>query len=174
MKNPANDNEDVKNIPRASTTPSVTSTPRGVILPRLVPRDHIFSQSSNQVRVRHQYDKRIFWLLLKYDWFHLFLRGSITQAIFIMLGTWTGMILAFAAIYMAIDDNHPDKNCGLTEPPETKISFHGAFAFSLETCKYQRKVSHLLIPFDSIRFDLMRLVVISLLLILQIRPINRS
>jgi hypothetical protein len=138
MKNfhPSSHKNDVENIPAASIAPITTGTPRSVPLPRLVDRNRIFSQSSNDVKIQHQYDGRIFWLMLKYDWFHLFLRGSIFQAIFVLLGTWTGMILVFAGIYMVIDDNDPNKNCGLATPPEV-ISYHGAFAFSLETCKFK-------------------------------------
>jgi hypothetical protein len=143
MNNNPNDKDDVENILPASSAPVVTTgNPRDSMnstsntIPRLVTRNRIFSQSGNQVRVRHQYDGRIFWLMLKYDWFHLFLRGSIFQAMFILLGTWTGMISLFAGIYESIDRNTPGKNCGLATPPET-ISYHGAFAFSLETCKYQ-------------------------------------
>jgi hypothetical protein len=140
MMNPPSSNGDVENIPNSGRG-------SGTKLPRLVTRNRIFSQSSNNVRVQHQYDGRIFWLMLKYDWFHLFLRCSIGQAMATLLGIWTGMILLFAAIYKAIDDNHPERNCGLAAPSET-ISYHGAFAFSLETCKYcndQRKGSDLLI-----------------------------
>lgn len=144
LKNPPNSNVDVENISLASPTPitipthssPANSTPSGrMILPRLVARDRIFFQSSNNVRVRHQSDARIFWLLLKYDWFHLFLRCSILWAIGALLGIWTGMILMFAAIYKSIDDNHPQRNCGLAPLGEV-ISYHTAFAFSLETCKY--------------------------------------
>jgi hypothetical protein len=148
LKKPPSDSEDVENAPRDISAPQRSIS---AIIPRLVTRNLIFSQSSNDVNVRHQYDGRIFWLLLKYDWFHLFLRGSIVQAITIMLTIWTGMILLFAAIYMAIDDNYPDNNCGLHAPPATKISYHGAFAFSLETCKYStnaRSCRYLLIRFD--------------------------
>lgn len=129
IKNPPND--DVENVP--PPPPRVTTTTKP--LPRLVSRDRIFSQSSNQVRVQHKNDTRIFWLLIRYDWFHVFLRGSLFKSIILLLAIWTGMILAWASIYKAIDDNHPGKNCGLGAPPET-ISFHGAFAFSLETCKF--------------------------------------
>jgi hypothetical protein len=41
--------------------------------------------------VQHSYDRRIFWLMLKYDWFHLFLR-SLVQAMATLLEFGRGMI----------------------------------------------------------------------------------
>jgi hypothetical protein len=136
MNNPPSNKDDVESIPPAPLPPLASGVKWGIPLPRLVQRTRIFSQSANDVKVQHQYDRRIFWLMLKYDWFHLFLRGSMLVAIVVLLGLWTGMILVFAGIYRYIDDNDPNKNCGLATPPNV-ITYHGAFAFSLETCKYK-------------------------------------
>jgi hypothetical protein len=152
MESPSNANDDVEE----NITNKIGTRNGATKLPRLVTRNRVFSQSSNKVRVQHQYDGRIFWLMLKYDWFHLFLRCSIIQAIVTLLGVWTGMILVFAAIYKAIDDNHPERNCGLAAPSET-ISYHSAFAFSLETCKYTTTNTLGQRCADSIRFVLFSL-----------------
>ena len=47
---------------------------------------------------------------------------------------WTIFLIAFAAIYVAIDNENPRVDCGLgTADPPSPIGFHAAFAFSLET-----------------------------------------
>lgn len=119
----SDDEENRSNMPRDGLPP----------LPRLVVRDRPLFQSSNQVRVNHQADRRIFTLMFRYDWFHVILRYNTFYSLFVLLAIWTGMILIFAAIYRHIDGNNPQENCGLAEPPAI-ITFNGAFAFSLETC----------------------------------------
>ena len=104
-----------------------------VFLPRLVDRNFPYHQSKNQIAVKnlHQ-DSGVVQLLLK-DWFHVFLREHVLKSVTLLLVIWTVVILIFAAIYVKVDGDYLEKNCGLGEPG-TPIEFGTAFAFSLETC----------------------------------------
>jgi len=111
-------------------------------LPRLVLRNRAFHQSSNKVHIRHNQGARIY-KLLRYNWFHVFLRWPTRYSLLALMSVWTGAILIFAAIYIWHDKggNHAEI-CGLggfstTENGESEfvpITFAAAFAFSLETC----------------------------------------
>jgi hypothetical protein len=55
------------------------------------------------------------------------------QSLFLLLLSWTFVIIVFAGFYMAVNQRDPQINCGLG-PSGNPIHFPGAFAFSLETC----------------------------------------
>ncbi|KAL3915703.1 MAG: hypothetical protein SGILL_005520 [Bacillariaceae sp.] len=101
-------------------------------LPRLVRRDREYHQSSNKVYIRHNQGTRIY-KLLKYNWFHVFLRWKTRYSLTLMISFWTILILVFAGFYVAYDRVEPNLACGLGDEGQP-ISFAGAFAFSLETC----------------------------------------
>lgn len=71
--------------------------------------------------------------LIQHDWFHVLLRRPTWESLLFLLVIWTVAIIIFAGFYMAADRNDPAVNCGLGMA-ESPIEFHGAFAFSLETC----------------------------------------
>lgn len=101
-------------------------------LPRLVKRDLPFKQSKNKLRVGHDHGWKIYWLL-RYDWFHAFLRLPTTFSLVSLLALWTSMIILFAGIYVGVDRQSPAVSCGLGDANDP-IKFGAAFAFSLETC----------------------------------------
>lgn len=100
---------------------------------RLVKRNLPFFQSKNKLQVTNQHSELRLFSLLKYDWFHVGLRINIWISLLGLLGTWTIAIILFAGIYMFIDKDNLDTDCGLG-PPGEPIQFAPAFAFSLETC----------------------------------------
>jgi hypothetical protein len=104
-------------------------------LPRLVPRNLPFHQSKNKMEVEHNLGMKLLWKLVRYDLFHVLLRMPLYQSAFLLFSLWTVFILIFAAIYVAIDRQDPFTPCGLG-PVGSPIKFYGAFAFSLETCKF--------------------------------------
>jgi len=101
-------------------------------LPRLVLRNRPFGQSANKVHIEHNQGLRIY-SLLKHNWFHTMLRWPTSRSLGILMGTWTGMILLFATLYVWQDSVNSKSDCGLG-PDNEPISFGPAFAFSLETC----------------------------------------
>jgi hypothetical protein len=101
-------------------------------LPRLVHRNRAFHQSANKVYVKHNQGTRIF-KLLRFNWFHVFLRWPTKWSLLTLVSIWTMLILLFAVVYTAYDDIQPRLACGLG-PAGSPIHFAGAFAFSLETC----------------------------------------
>lgn len=102
-------------------------------LPRLVKRNRAFHQSSNKVQLRHNQGASIY-RLLRFNWFHVFLRWPTKVSILILLSVWTGSILIFALIYMWYDQGNVTNKCGLGGTEGQTLPFAGAFAFSLETC----------------------------------------
>jgi hypothetical protein len=101
-------------------------------LPRLVRRYRAYFQSSNKVYIRHNQGTKIY-KLLRYNWFHVFLRWKTRFSMTVLMSFWTIMILVFAGVYVAHDSIRPYKSCGLGGEG-TPITLAGAFAFSLETC----------------------------------------
>jgi hypothetical protein len=104
-----------------------------VFLPRLVDRNYPFHQSQNRISVKNENHFSHIWPLLIKDWFHVCLRVPIWISITALLIIWTIFIFVFARIYVHIDENWLDRDCGLGEPGHA-IKFGTAFAFSLETC----------------------------------------
>ena len=100
---------------------------------RLVKRNLPFYQSKNVLRVANQHSEMRLFSLLANDWFHVALRFHLWVSLFFLLTVWTLAIIVFAAIYMRIDSDRLDDNCGLGAPG-VPITFGPAFAFSLETC----------------------------------------
>lgn len=101
-------------------------------LPRLVPRNRPFHQSQNRLLVRHNLGYQIF-KLLRHDLYHVILRRPIYQSLTVLLSIWTLMLIIFALIYRAIDEQNPETECGLGTAGNP-IEFGASFAFSLETC----------------------------------------
>jgi hypothetical protein len=101
-------------------------------LPRLVHRNRAFHQSANKVYVKHNQGTRIY-KLLRFNWFHVFLRWPTKWSLLTLVSIWTSLILIFAAVYTGYDNIQPKQACGLG-PAGSPITFAGAFAFSLETC----------------------------------------
>lgn len=101
--------------------------------PRLILRNLPFFQSKNKVSVIHNKGLDIA-PLLQHDWFHVFLRLPSKYSITIMLSVWTGMVLAFAGLYIAFDNSNEKEVCRLGDSPNDIITFGAAFAFSVETC----------------------------------------
>jgi hypothetical protein len=106
-------------------------------LKRLVVRDMPFHQSSNSLRIRHQISPRSrgpmnvrFWYFP--DWFHVFLRLRTEVSVLLFVALWTALIVIFAGLYYGVDSKDAEISCGLGHSGNP-ISFHGAFAFSLET-----------------------------------------
>ncbi|KAL7530704.1 hypothetical protein ACHAXR_003634, partial [Thalassiosira sp. AJA248-18] len=105
---------------------------------RLVARDLPYHQSSNSLRVRHQMSKKKNGAGLRFfhwyieDWFHVLLRLRTVVSSLLFVTIWTGVLLIFAGLYVAIDNQNPDEDCGLGSLGNP-IQFNGAFAFSLET-----------------------------------------
>lgn len=105
-------------------------------LKRLVARDMPYHQSSNRLQVRHQASGRkngplFHWLYVR-DWVHVLLRLRTAVSLFLFVVIWTIFLIIFALIYVAVDGQNPDIDCGLGKVPDT-IKFNAAFAFSLET-----------------------------------------
>lgn len=115
---------------------------------RLVPRDLPFHQSSNSLRVRHQMLRknknngagglRFFHWYIE-DWFHVLLRLRTVVSALLFVTIWTGILLLFAGIYVAIDNQNPNEDCGLGASG-SPIQYNGAFAFSLETATTVGKI----------------------------------
>ena len=116
----------------AATTSCLSSSSTHFI-PRLVLRDLPFHQSRNRLQVRHnkQGSFKLF-MLLKHDWFHILIRLPTSRSLPFLLAVWTGLLVAFAGIYVWVDHRKPDLSCGLS-PPGDPMNFGRAFAFSLET-----------------------------------------
>ena len=102
-------------------------------LPRLVERNRAFHQSSNKVHVRHNQGLNIF-RLLRFNWFHVFLRWPTKYSFFVLMSLWTGIILVFAVLYLLNDEINRGTHCVLGGLNGEVISFGGAFAHSLQTC----------------------------------------
>lgn len=103
-------------------------------IPRIVKRNMPFKQSKQKISVVNK-SLVSSWMLhrvLYSDWYHVFLRQPTLLSICFLLSGWTVLVSLFALIYQRIDRNFSDIGCGLGKPGEP-ISFHGAFAFSLET-----------------------------------------
>lgn len=100
-----------------------------VFLPRLIRRDLPFHQSKNRVQVR---SKHTVWWLMWYDWFHILLRAPTHITISALLMLWTASIVLWALIYVFVDTNQVEKDCGLGEPGYP-IGFGTGFAFSMIT-----------------------------------------
>lgn len=103
-------------------------------IPRIVKRNMPFKQSKQKISVVNK-SLVSSWMLhrvLYSDWYHVFLRQPTLLSICFLLTGWTILVSLFALIYQRIDRNFSDIGCGLGKPDEP-ISFHGAFAFSLET-----------------------------------------
>ena len=58
--------------------------------------------------------------------------SALMSSVCMLVAVWTLFLLMFAAIYVYVDRQEPDVNCGLGKEG-SPIKFHGAFAFSLET-----------------------------------------
>jgi hypothetical protein len=101
-------------------------------LPRLVYRNRAFHQSSSRVYVKHNQGTRIY-KLLRFNWFHVFLRWPTKWSLLTLLSIWTILIVLFGAVYTGYDNIQPNLACGLGVAG-SPITFAGAFAFSLETC----------------------------------------
>lgn len=104
-----------------------------VFLPRLVNRNLTYNQSKNRFAVKNINGSSQLWPLLVRDWFHVLLRLPFHISIVGLLAIWTLLILAWAAIYVLVDTQSKEEDCGLGEPG-FPIPFSTAFAFSLETC----------------------------------------
>ena len=100
--------------------------------PRFIERNRPFGQSRNRVNVKHNHGIKIY-TLLRHDWFHVLLRRPAWQSVSMLLTTWTVFIIIFASLYVWVDNQNPQLDCGLG-PAGSPIEFAGAFAFSLETC----------------------------------------
>lgn len=108
--------------------------------PRLVHRDLPFHQSTNYVRVENNSNAGFPTIsLLRHDWFHSLLQLPTQVSVSLIMSLWMGMILAFAGVYVAVDNIDPQRECGLGEA-NNPIHFAGAFAFSLETCTVSKCV----------------------------------
>lgn len=103
--------------------------------PRLILRNLPFSQSRNRVRIEHNQGIKIF-SLLRYDWFHVFLRIPTGHSFMLMITVWTIVLVIFARLYVWSDASTPNPDCrlGPSGPVRLPIKFRGAFAFSLQTC----------------------------------------
>jgi len=101
--------------------------------PRLIERNLPYGQSRNKIHIRHRHSRSSLYRLLKYNWFHVFLRLKTKISLFILLILWTAMILFFAWLYYIVDRTSPGVDCGLSNYGNSYISYHGAFGFSLET-----------------------------------------
>lgn len=102
-------------------------------LPRLVDRNLAFGQSSNKVNLRHNQGWKIY-RLLRFNWFHVFLRWPTKYSFGLLMTIWTVFILIFAWVYIYFDQLNPGIHCGLGGVDGEAINFAAAFAFSLETC----------------------------------------
>ena len=116
-----------------ATTNSMRHRKSEVHLPRLVNRDLPFHQSKNRLTVVNEKHHSHIWGLLMRDWFHVLLRLPAWFSTLMLLCVWTLVILIFAYVYTAIDQQFVNTDCGLGEPGNP-ISWGAAFAFSLETC----------------------------------------
>jgi hypothetical protein len=101
--------------------------------PRIIHRNMGFNQSRNSVYIRQKNALLKIWTLVQHDWFHAFLRIPTWKSLASLLSLWTLMIIIFAGIYMAVDREKPELNCGLGAAG-SPIAFGPAFAFSLQTC----------------------------------------
>jgi len=97
---------------------------------RLIHRNLPHGQSRNSPAVHIVGYKNVKWMLI-HDWFHMVLRFPTSLSILILLLVWVLSIIIFALIYRGMDGRRDE--CSLGGESET-ISFHTAFAFSLETC----------------------------------------
>ena len=100
-------------------------------LQRLIVRDLRYHQSSDSLNIRHQCAKP-FHHWYSEDWFHVLLRLRTSVSLFMFVTIWTAFLLFFAGVYMVVDMENPEIDCGLGHVPNT-IHFGAAFAFSLET-----------------------------------------
>jgi hypothetical protein len=113
--------------PRRSTVKHLDS------LPRLINRNRAFHQSANKVHLRHNQGLNIY-RLLRFNWFHVFLRWPTKYSFTLLMTVWTAFILIFAWIYVWHDSLNPEIQCGLGGSEGAVIDFAAAFAFSLHTC----------------------------------------
>jgi hypothetical protein len=107
--------------------------PKYAYCPRIIHRNMGFNQSRNSVYVRQKNAYLKILALVQHDWFHAFLRVSTWKSLTLLLSFWTVMIIAFAGLYMVVDRQRPEVNCGLGGVG-APIDFGASFAFSLETC----------------------------------------
>ena len=101
-------------------------------LPRLIDRNRAFHQSSNKVHLGHNQGLNIY-RLLRFNWFHVFLRWPTKYSFLILVSVWTGALLVFATLYVLHDQLHRGSHCVLGGLNGEVIDFAGAFAFALET-----------------------------------------
>jgi hypothetical protein len=108
--------------------------------PRLVARDLPFEQSQSKVGIHNfESDNIPFFLpssikyVLSHNWFHRILRWPTLVSISFLVAIWFFLVVVFARIYVAVDSQKMDVNCGLGKAGHN-IGFSAAFAFSLETC----------------------------------------
>jgi hypothetical protein len=147
---------------RYRTLPKSKST---VILPRLVNRDLAYHQSKNTISIANERHHEHVWPLLMRDWFHVLLRTNVLISLTGLLMIWSGTILLFALVYVKIDENTNNLDCGLGEAG-MPIPWATAFAFSLETCttvgcKYVRSVVRsFCLDARSVRFQLGNIYII--------------
>lgn len=101
--------------------------------PRLVLRNLPFNQSRNVIQVKHNKGTTAIGRLTRHDFFHVVLRLPAWKTTLMLLCIWTGIILLWAAAYMAVDKSQQDDICniGLNGDP---AKYYTAFAFSLQTC----------------------------------------
>lgn len=102
-----------------------------VFLPRLIVRGLNYNQSANRVQVKNKNTHTFLWLALR-DWFHLLLRVPFCASIPFLLAIWVCSVLTFASIYIHVDYNYYNTDCGLGDPG-IPIEFPTGFAFSLQT-----------------------------------------
>jgi uncharacterized C2H2 Zn-finger protein len=127
---PARDEEQMNTSHRSSQ-----SMERPPDVPRFVQRNLDNHQSRNRLAIENDHITRhygISWVL-KHDWYHVLLGWNTFYSIVFLLALWTFWIIMFAVFYQTIDRSSPEKDCGLGIKGNP-IEFHGAFAFSLETC----------------------------------------
>jgi hypothetical protein len=119
--------------------PTLNRSGSQVFLPRLIHRNLPFNQSTNRIQVQNK-THRLLWSLLSKDLFHIMLRTPGYITIPIMVAVWVLATLVWAQIYVFVDTNNVNEDCGLGEPG-FPIEFGTGFAFSLITistvgCKY--------------------------------------
>ena len=101
-------------------------------VPRLVLRNLPYSQSHNNMQVRHNYTAMKIYKLIQHDWFHVLLRFPTIKSLFMLISIWTVFLVIWAGCYVWVDNSNVGVDCGLG-PNGQSISFRGAFAFSLQT-----------------------------------------
>lgn len=102
-----------------------------VFLPRLINRNLPYHQSTNQIQVKNKSYKPLLTLMWR-DWFHILLRTPPYFVVPLLLAIWTVTTVVWAQIYVFVDRNNFEADCGLGEPG-FPIEFGTGFAFSLIT-----------------------------------------